>query len=77
MEEIQKCIEDRLLGCNESRTYYTQTLLPGMALPISLEEDPTKGSKGTKCGYTSLYLVKSMMYDQLLHIPYSLLTCCA
>lgn len=40
-EGIQKCVEDRLLGCNSSRTYYTQALLPGAAVPVSLEETST------------------------------------
>ncbi|XP_065885951.1 DNA mismatch repair protein Mlh1-like [Dysidea avara] len=28
IEALQKCVEDKLLGCNSSRTYYTQALLP-------------------------------------------------
>ena len=27
IKTIQQCIEDKLLGCNNSCTYYTQTLL--------------------------------------------------
>lgn len=30
IESIQKCVETKLLGANESRQYYTQTLLPKM-----------------------------------------------
>ena len=39
-EEIQKCLETKLLGANESRHYYTQMLLPkivsaGIDCPVS------------------------------------------
>lgn len=34
IEAIQKAVEGKLLGCNSSRTYYTQALLPGAAEPI-------------------------------------------
>lgn len=37
MEAVQKAIEERLLGCNASRTYFTQALLPGAAVPVSCE----------------------------------------
>ena len=37
IEAIQKAVEERLLGCNASRTYFTQALLPGAAVPISSE----------------------------------------
>lgn len=30
-------MEKRLLGCNASRTYFTQALLPGAAVPVSSE----------------------------------------
>ncbi|XP_065641202.1 DNA mismatch repair protein Mlh1 [Hydra vulgaris] len=40
IEEVQKCIETELLGANNSRHYYTQTLLPklvdaGIEFPVS------------------------------------------
>ena len=41
MEAIKQCIEDKLLGCNNSSTYYTQTLLPGISVSLSLEENTT------------------------------------
>ena len=42
MDTIQRVLEERLLGCNASRTYYTQTLLPGAIAPaVSLEESIT------------------------------------
>ena len=47
IESIQKCIEERLLGCNESRVFYTQTLLPGASVPtLSLNADDTKETSG-------------------------------
>ena len=30
IESIQKCVETKLLGSNESRHFYTQSLLPKM-----------------------------------------------
>ena len=46
IETIQQCIEDKLLGCNNSRTYYTQTLLPGISISSSLEENTTSKNSG-------------------------------
>ena len=40
-------MEERLLGCNTSRTYFTQALLPGAAVPISSE---LRGGGGEKRG---------------------------
>ena len=34
IEAIQKAIEEKLLGCNTSRTYFTQALLPGSVMPV-------------------------------------------
>ncbi len=45
---IQKAIEERLLGCNSSRTYYTQALLPGATVPVSLDVSNT-GKTGFTC----------------------------
>ncbi|KAK2852928.1 hypothetical protein Q7C36_008129 [Tachysurus vachellii] len=44
---IQKHIESKLLGSNSSRTYFTQTLLPGLSVSVSevkssSEADPTE-----------------------------------
>ncbi|KAL4222892.1 DNA mismatch repair protein [Mactra antiquata] len=40
IESVQKTIETKLLGCNVSRTYYTQALLPGATvIPEILKED--------------------------------------
>uniref|UniRef100_A0A3B1J613 DNA mismatch repair protein MLH1 n=1 Tax=Astyanax mexicanus TaxID=7994 RepID=A0A3B1J613_ASTMX len=35
IESIQKHIESKLLGSNSSRTYFTQTLLPGLSASVS------------------------------------------
>ena len=35
IEAIQKAFEEKLLGANSSRTYFTQTLLPGVAVTDS------------------------------------------
>ena len=45
IETIQQCIEDKLLGCNNSHTYYTQTLLPGISISSSLEENTTSKNR--------------------------------
>ena len=49
MEAVQKAIEEQLLGSGASRTFYTQGLLPGTALPFSLpgsgEEDRRRGAQ--------------------------------
>ena len=38
VEAIQKSVEEKLLGSNVSRTYYTQALLPGATVPASLDD---------------------------------------
>ena len=49
VESVQKAVEERLLGCNVSRTYYTQAFLPA---PVSLdreegrERERERGKKG-------------------------------
>lgn len=51
VESIQKAVEERLLSCNASRTYFTQALLPGAAVPVaagSLQLQEDSGSSGTK-----------------------------
>lgn len=40
IEAVQKAVEEKLLGSNSSRTYYTQALLPGAPEPV---ENVTKG----------------------------------
>jgi DNA mismatch repair protein MLH1 len=45
VESVQRAVEAGLLGCNVSRTYYTQALLP---TPVSL--DTGEGKKGTGSG---------------------------
>ena len=45
IEAIQKAVEEKLLGCNASRTYFTQALLPGAAVPVSSELKAGGGEK--------------------------------
>ena len=50
VESVQKAVEEGLLSCNESRTYYTQALLP---TPVSLGGDEggtERGKKGVGAG---------------------------
>nr|XP_053637824.1 DNA mismatch repair protein Mlh1-like isoform X2 [Cherax quadricarinatus] len=44
VEKIQQAVESKLLGCNSSRTFYTQALLPGASTVPSV---PGKGSIDT------------------------------
>ncbi|XP_077979324.1 DNA mismatch repair protein Mlh1-like [Glandiceps talaboti] len=47
LEEIQKCVEQKLLGCNESRTFFTQALLPGAPVQTSqVAKDPKDTASG-------------------------------
>ncbi|XP_069989934.1 DNA mismatch repair protein Mlh1 [Penaeus vannamei] len=43
IEKIQQAVETKLLGCNASRTFYTQALLPG----ASIVSEETEESSGT------------------------------
>ncbi|XP_064193695.1 DNA mismatch repair protein Mlh1 isoform X1 [Anguilla rostrata] len=45
IESIQKHIESKLLGSNSSRTYFTQTLLPGLSVSSA---DPKPSSSGSE-----------------------------
>ena len=45
IEIIQQRIEHKLLGCNNSCTYYTQTLLSGISVSSSLEENTTSKNR--------------------------------
>ncbi|XP_061108454.1 DNA mismatch repair protein Mlh1 isoform X2 [Conger conger] len=45
IESIQKHIESKLLGSNSSRTYFTQTLLPGLCVSSA---DPKPSSSGSE-----------------------------
>ncbi|XP_033104160.1 DNA mismatch repair protein Mlh1-like [Anneissia japonica] len=50
IEDIQKCVEQKLIGCNVSRTFFAQTLLPGSQINVkevtkSSEDQPGCSSK--------------------------------
>ena len=47
VESVQKAVEESLLGCNVSRTYYTQALLP---TPVSLDGEEEKEREKSKKG---------------------------
>ncbi|KAJ8353625.1 hypothetical protein SKAU_G00211920, partial [Synaphobranchus kaupii] len=45
IESIQKNIESKLLGSNSSRTYFTQTLLPGLSVSSADAKPSSSGSE--------------------------------
>lgn len=52
VEAIQRTVEETLLGCNVSRTYFTQALLPGTTVPVVSSSGPDKVTglgKGYNC----------------------------
>lgn len=74
IEKIQQAVETKLLGCNSSRTFYTQALLPGAnPVPGSSSESSEQGT-GTVSGPSEkkdkLYahqMVRTDSRDQKLH----------
>uniref|UniRef100_UPI003AAC1480 DNA mismatch repair protein Mlh1 n=1 Tax=Centroberyx gerrardi TaxID=166262 RepID=UPI003AAC1480 len=50
IESVQKHIESKLLGSNSSRTYFTQTLLPGLSVSAGGEVKSSSGSTATESG---------------------------
>lgn len=64
VEAVQKAVEERLLGCNASRTYFTQALLPGAPIPVSWEEGDRRDRKETdKTGKQSTYAYQMVRTD--------------
>lgn len=59
IENIQEAIETKLLGSNQSRTYYTQALLPGV--PVSLPDDNNKGDNSASGKDTSKLYAHQMV----------------
>ncbi|XP_054877742.1 DNA mismatch repair protein Mlh1 isoform X2 [Poeciliopsis prolifica] len=51
MESVQKHIESKLLGSNSSRTYFTQTLLPGLSVSGGSEVKPSGSSESAERVY--------------------------
>ncbi|XP_030850458.1 DNA mismatch repair protein Mlh1 [Strongylocentrotus purpuratus] len=67
IEDIQKCLEQKLLGCNSSRTYFTQALLPGSNLSIADDEDKSKGQKSSSTDQVyAQHMVRTDSKDQKL-----------
>ncbi|XP_022080123.1 DNA mismatch repair protein Mlh1-like isoform X2 [Acanthaster planci] len=50
IEDIQQSIEQKLLGCNFSRTYFTQALLPSAPIPVT---EVTQKSSEASCAGTA------------------------
>ncbi|XP_071375722.1 DNA mismatch repair protein Mlh1 [Centroberyx affinis] len=50
IESVQKHIESKLLGSNSSRTYFTQTLLPGLSVSAGGEVKSSSSSTATESG---------------------------
>ncbi|XP_002735708.1 DNA mismatch repair protein Mlh1 [Saccoglossus kowalevskii] len=48
LEEIQQCVEQKLLGANASRTFFTQALLPGASIQTSEILPSNTGKSGDK-----------------------------
>ncbi|TTI76904.1 Lysosomal-trafficking regulator [Bagarius yarrelli] len=57
IESVQKHIESKLLGSNSSRTYFTQTLLPGLSVSVS----GVKGSSGSKADLSERVAANQMV----------------
>ena len=75
VESVQKAVEEGLLGCNVSRTYYTQALLP---TPVSLggDEGGTErgrkgGGAGTQLSTLTIFSVTEMVVS-CMHAYYSI-----
>jgi len=79
VESIQKAVEDRLLSCNASRTYFTQALLPGAAVPVavgSLQLQEDGGSSGTKKNAVSCEQTHKTSHPTDGHTTYLFKTTC-
>ncbi|CAH3116955.1 unnamed protein product [Porites lobata] len=66
IEAIQKAFEEKLLGANSSRTYYTQTLLPG----VPVTDTSTVADDGGQSNGGKLYahqMVRTDSREQTLH----------
>ncbi|XP_043838029.1 DNA mismatch repair protein Mlh1 [Dromiciops gliroides] len=50
LERVQQHIESRLLGANSSRTYFTQTLLPGVTGPVTEGPKSAAGASAPTAG---------------------------
>lgn len=57
VESVQKAVEESLLNCNESRTYFTQALLP---VPVSLDGDEEEEKRRNKRGSTGIDVAKGV-----------------
>uniref|UniRef100_A0A4X2LSY5 DNA mismatch repair protein MLH1 n=1 Tax=Vombatus ursinus TaxID=29139 RepID=A0A4X2LSY5_VOMUR len=64
LERVQQHIESQLLGANSSRTYFTQTLLPGVAGPMTKGLKSATGSSAlTQGGGDKVYAHQMVRTD--------------
>ncbi|XP_071503991.1 DNA mismatch repair protein Mlh1-like [Diadema antillarum] len=67
IEDIQQCLEQKLLGCNTSRTYFTQALLPGAQVSVTEVSDGSKGQRSGSSGQVyAHHMVRTDSRDQKL-----------
>ena len=78
VESIQKAIEEKLLGCNASRTYFTQALLPGATVPVatsSLQLQAGVGGSGSvKSTASCEYWCNSSIHTKLTMTQHAVVT---
>ncbi|XP_072029569.1 DNA mismatch repair protein Mlh1-like [Amphiura filiformis] len=63
IEDIQKCVEQKLLGSNASRTYFTQALLPGAPVSISDIQKDTSESAASSSNKDKVYAHQMVRTD--------------
>jgi len=66
-EAIQKAFEEKLLGANSSRTYFTQTLLPGVPLTETSAVTSEGGGKSSGDKVYAHQMVRTDSREQTLH----------
>jgi len=66
IEAIQKAFEEKLLGANSSRTYFTQTLLPGVAVTDTSAVTSDEGKSSSTKVYAH-QMVRTDSREQTLH----------
>ncbi|XP_068709334.1 DNA mismatch repair protein Mlh1-like isoform X1 [Montipora foliosa] len=67
IEAVQKAFEEKLLGANSSRTYYTQTLLPGVPVMDTSSVTSDEGDKSSSGKVYAHQMVRTDSREQTLH----------
>ncbi|KAJ7336485.1 DNA mismatch repair protein [Desmophyllum pertusum] len=67
IEAIQKAFEEKLLGANSSRTYFTQTLLPGVPVTDTSTVTSDEGGKSNGAKVYAHQMVRTDSREQTLH----------